>query len=207
MVRRSPSAQIAGQDLPCAEGLLTPPHPSNNASRLVPPTSSGCGWASAVSEDSLHSLHYLLTCTCKTARDARQFLFGAFFRSCTDRAAQVTLKTARDARQFLFWRFFRSCTDRVAQVTFKNSTGCSPIFISVFCPLFVPKCTFPKSNLTHLGPYVLRRRGGWLKKCAQPLNLHLKTAQDARKISVWCFCPLFVPKCIFPGSNLSHLGP
>jgi len=56
--------------------------------------------------DSLHSLHYLLTCTCKTAQDARQFLCWRFFRSCTDRMAQVTRKTAQDARHFLFWRFF-----------------------------------------------------------------------------------------------------
>ena len=98
MVRRSPSAQIAVLDLPYVEGLLTlPPLPSNNASRLVPHPSNGCGWASAVSED---SLHHLLNCTCKTAQDARQFVFGAFFRSVPTARLKLPIKTAQDARHF-----------------------------------------------------------------------------------------------------------
>jgi len=54
-----------------------------------------------------------------------------FFRSCTDRMAQVTPKNSTGRSPIFILALFRSCTDRMAQVTPKNRTGCSPIFISV----------------------------------------------------------------------------
>ena len=56
-------------------------------------------------KDTLHSLQYLLNCTCKTAQDARQFLFGAFF-------GHVPIE----------W----------LKLPPKNSTGRSPFFFGVF---------------------------------------------------------------------------
>jgi hypothetical protein len=81
--------------------------------------------------DSLHSLHYLLNCTCKTAQDARQFVlalfsvmyrpngssypqkqhrtlanfFERFFGHVPTARLKLPLKTAQDARHFLLALF------------------------------------------------------------------------------------------------------
>ena len=55
-------------------------------------------------------------CTCKTAQDARQFLFWRFFGHVPIEWLKLPLKTAQDAREFLILALFRSCADRVAQV-------------------------------------------------------------------------------------------
>jgi hypothetical protein len=48
----------------------------------------------------------MLNCTCKTAQDARQFLFWRFFGHVPIEWLKLPLKTAQDARHFLFWHFF-----------------------------------------------------------------------------------------------------
>ena len=78
----------------------------------------------------------------KTAQDARHFL-GRFFRSCTDRMAQVTLKNSTGCSPFFILVFFWSCTDRAAHFTFKNRTGRSPtLCLAFFGPLPFPNGLF-----------------------------------------------------------------
>ena len=59
------------------------------------------------SEDSLHSLHYLLNCTCKTAQDARQFFFGAFFGHVPTEWLKLPSKQHRTLANF-YLAFLRS---------------------------------------------------------------------------------------------------